>query len=319
MNDLNRLFEDIDMEDIGEQITRRRLLVGGAAIGGVSLLLGQDRETEPAPEDRLTTAETTFTTVATTLKEADIADPNSSWDLHDEVEVGLNTVNRILSEDFPDDPKIKQRLRALRTATEYYSTLLTSLAATGSLYISVRNSELEVLNHTGELDYNPTSELDTASLKQSIAQLADAEKSPSEVTSEGRTLVLDQQAVLESLHTQRKVFDRHIRAQQSFLHSATAIEAGIRAYEQSRFDDAEANLVDAQDALLPDISGIDEVYQLSRMGLTLDQYSELFSLRQDGVAQVLDASRESISEDERQSAINSALNTFFESRNLIPR
>ncbi|GAB6878352.1 hypothetical protein JCM17823_06260 [Halorubrum gandharaense] len=319
MDDLNRFFEDIDAEDVREQITRRRLLVGGAAIGGAPLLLGQNTETEPTPEDQIKTAETRFARVATTLNEADVADPNSSWDLHNEVESGLNTVNQVLSEDFPDDPKIKQRLSALRTATGYYSTLLTSLGAADSLYISVGESELEVLNHTGELDYNPTSKLDTASFEQSISQLSDAKKSPSEVTSEGRTLVPNQQAVLGSLRTQREVFDRHIRAQQSFLDSATAIETGIRAYEQSRFDDAEANLTDAQDALRPDISGTEGAHQLSNMGLTLGQYSELFSLRQDGVDQVLDASRESISEDERQAAINSALNTFFEARNLIPR
>ena len=319
MDDLNGVFEDIDAEDIGEQITRRRLLIGGGAIGGGSLLLGQDRETEPTPEDQLTSAETRFATVATTLNEADAADPNSSWDLQNEVEAGLNAVNQILSEGFPDDPKIEQRLSALRTATTYYSTLLTSLAAADSLYISVGDSELEVLNHTGQLDYSPTSKLDTASFGQSIAQLADAEKSPSEVTSEGRTLLPDQQAVLESLRTQREVFDRHIRAQQSFLDSATTIEAGIRAYEQSRFDDAEAILADAHETLLSDISGTDGDYQLSKMGLTLGQYSKVFSLRQDGVAKVLEASRGSTSEEKRQSAINSALNTFFEARNLIPR
>ncbi|WP_152421868.1 hypothetical protein [Halorubrum saccharovorum] len=319
MDNLNRFFEDIEAEDVREQITRRRLLFGGAAIGGGSLLLGQDRETEPTPEDRLTTAETRFVAIATTLNEADIGDPQSSWNLQDEVEAAISAVNTILSDDFPDDPEIKQRISVLRTATAYYSTLLTSLAAADSLYISVGDSELEVLRHTGGIEHDPASKLDTNSFKQSIGHLAEAENAQSEVTSEGRTLVPDQQAVLDSLRTQREIFDRYIRAQQSYLDSATTIEAGVRAYEQSRFDDAQANLADAQDVLLPDISGTGGTYQLSTMGLTLDQYSELFSLRQDGVAQLLNASGESVSEDKRQSAVNAALNTFFEARNLIPR
>jgi hypothetical protein len=75
----------------------------------------------------------------------------------------------------------------------------------------------------------------------------------------------------------------------------------------------------AQEALLPNISGTSGAYQLSNHGLTLNQYREVFSLRQDGITQLLDASQESVPEDERQSAVNSALNAFFEARNLLPR
>jgi hypothetical protein len=257
--------------------------------------------------------------VATTLSETDVADPYSSWGLRNEIETALNSVNQVLSEDFPDEPEIQQRLSALRAATEYYSTLLTSLTAADSLFGSVSDSGPNVLKQTGELDYDPASKLDSSSFEQSIGQLAAAEKAPSEVTSEGRTLVPDQQAVLDALRTQREIFDRHIRAQQSYLDSATPIEAGVRAYEQSRFADARANLADAQEALLTDISGTGGAYQLSNNGLTLDQYRELFSLRQNGVAQLLDASKESVPKDERQSAVNSAINTFFEARSLVPR
>lgn len=323
MDDLNRLFEDVDTEEILDGITRRQLVVGGGAVTGAvgagSVLFGQDGDTEPTPADRLTTAETRFTGVATTLTETDVVDPYSSWGLRNEIETALNSVNQILSEDFPDEPEIQQRLSALRTATEYYSTLLTSLTAADSLFGSVSDSEPDVLKQTRELEYDPASELDSSSFEQSIGQLAAAEKAPSEVTSEDRTLVPDQQAVLDALRTQREILDRHIRAQQSYVDSATPIEAGVRAYEQSRFADARANLADAQEALLTDISGTSGAYQLSDNGLTLDQYRELFTLRQDGVAQLLDASQESVPEDERQSAVNSALNTFFKARNLIPR
>ena len=323
MGDRDRTPANTDEADIVKGVTRRHLIVGGVAVTGAigvgSGLLGQDEDIEPTPADRLTTAETRFTGVATTLIETDVADPYSSWELRNEIEAALNSVNQILSEDFPDEPEIQQRLSALRTATEYYSTLVMPLTAADSLFESVSGSEPNVLKQTGGFDYNPASKLDTSSFEQSLGQLAAAEKAPSEVTSEGRTLVPDQQAVLDALRTQREIFDRHIRSQQSYVDSATPIEAGVRAYEQSRFADARVNLADAKDALLPDISGTSGAYQLSENGLTLDQYRELFSLRQDGVTQLLDASQESVSEDERQSAVNSALNAFFEARNLIPR
>jgi hypothetical protein len=323
MGDRDRTPANTDEADIDKGVTRRHLIVGGVAVTGAigagSVLFGQDGDTEPSQADRLTTAETHFTGVATRLIEADVADPHSTWGLRNEIETALNSVNQILSEDFPDDPEIQQRLSVLRNAIEYYSTLVTTLTAADSLFDSVSDSEPNVLKQTGELDYDPVTKLDSSSFEQSIGQLAAVEKAPSEVTSEGRTLVPDQQAVLDALHTQRELFDRHIRAQQSYVDSATPIEAGVRAYEQSRLADARANLTDAQEALLPNISGTSGAYQLSDNGLTLDQYRELFSLRQDGVAQLLDASQESVPGNERQSAVNSALNVFFEARNLIPR
>ncbi|TKX87613.1 hypothetical protein EXE43_02105 [Halorubrum sp. SS5] len=323
MGDRDRTPANTDEADIHDGVTRRHLIVGGVAVTGAigvgSGLLGQDEDIEPTPADRLTTAETQFTGVATTLTETDVANPHSSWDLRNKIETALNSVNQILSEDFPDEPEIQQRINALRTTTEYYSTLVTSLTAADSLFGSVSDSEPNVLKQTGDLNYDPASKLDSSSFEQSLGQLATAEKAPSEVTSEGRTLVPDQQAVLDALRTQREIFDRHIRAQQSYLDSATPIEVGVRAHEQSRFADARANLTVAQEALLPNISGTSGAYLLSNHGLTLDQYREVFSLRQDGVAQLLDAIQETVPEDERQSAVNSALNAFFEARNLLPR
>lgn len=209
MGDRDSVFSDIDEADIRDQVTRRHLLVGGAAVAGAvgvgSGFLGQDEDTEPTPAGRLTTAEKRFAALATTLNEKDVANPNVSGVLRDKVEETLNSVNQILSEDFPDEPEITQRLTALRTAAEYYSTLLTSLAAASSISSSVGDSELNVLKHTGELDYEPASKLDTDSFEETIAQLAAAEKAPSAVTSKGRTLVPDQQTVLDALRTQREI------------------------------------------------------------------------------------------------------------------
>jgi hypothetical protein len=180
--------------------------------------------------------------VAVTLTETDVVNPHSNWDLRNKIETALNSVNQILSEDFPGEPEIQQRINALRTATEYYSTVVTSLTAADSLFGSVSDSEPNVLKQTGDLNYDPASKLNSSSFEQSLGQLAANIKAPSEVTSEGRALVPDQQAVLDALRTQREIFDRHIRAQQSYLDSATPIEVGVRAYEQSRFADARATL-----------------------------------------------------------------------------
>lgn len=217
MDDLSRFFEDVDTEDILERVTRRRLLVGGAAVTGTvgagSLLFGQDGDTEPTPSDRLTTAETRFTGVATTLTETDVADPYSSWGLRNEIETALSSVNQILSDDFPDEPEIQQRLSALRTTTEYYNTLLTSLTAANSLYESVSDSEPDVLKQTGELDYDPASKLDSSSFEQSIAQLAAAEKAPSEVTFEVKRLFRTSRRFLTlSVPNERSLID-------TFVHS----------------------------------------------------------------------------------------------------
>jgi len=243
---------------------------------------------------------------------------NLSGRLHNEVDTAVDTVAPILNQDFPNDPEIAQRVSSLRTAKEYYSTFVMSLAEAESTSRAIDNTETDVLNHGVDTELNPKNELETTSFEQSITQLADAERDPSEVTSQGRTLVPNQQAVVSALQTQQGVFERHIRAQQSYLDSATAIETGVRAFEQSRYDDSQANLLDARDSLLPSISESGESYRVSTRGLTLDQYEELFRLREEGVSELLAVSKESISESEQRSVANTALNRFFEARRLLP-
>ncbi len=319
VDSLSQYLRDLDSEDIRGELTRRRLLYGGAAVVvGRVVLSGQSDEDQPSIEEQLTTAETQFASTATTIDDTDVTDPQSIWKLRDEVDTAVDTVAPILNQDFPNDPEIEQRVSSLRTAKEYYSIFLMSLAEAESTYRAIDNTEIDVLNHGVDTDLNPRRELETTSFEQSITQLADAEREPREITSQGRTLVPNQQAVVSSLLTQREVFERYIRAQQSYLDSATAIEAGVRAFEQSRFDDAQANLLDARDSLLISIFESGRSYRLSTMGLTLDQYEELFRLREEGVSELLAATKESVSESEQRSVANTALNKFFEARDLLP-
>jgi hypothetical protein len=113
------------------------------------------------------------------------------------------------------------------------------------------------------------------------------------------------------------VFDRHLTAQQTYLDTAMTIESGIRAYEQSQYDAAQSKLSQARESLSEGIPRTEVSYRLSHAGLSLDQHTTLLDLRREGVSKLLDVCDESVSEQERRAVANTALNYFFEARQVI--
>lgn len=313
MDDSDSPDEGFDLEGVLERIGRREL-IGGAGAVVLSWLIFTDQSDI---DDHLKRAENRLVELAASIDDADLVDPRQSSMIHREVTDGIETVNDELDQQSSDDQETKQRISALTAAIEYYTELGETLEVARSLLPQIADSEETVLNHRRNIGTDPATKFDTDSFKQAIARLSEAEKEPEDVTSRNRKLVPNQEGLVDSLHGQYKVYDLHITAQQTYIDTATTIEAGIRAQEQSNFDMARSKLSQAQDFLVDGIPTTKDRYRLSHVGLTLDQYEALLTLRRRGVKRLLDVCEQSTPAPQRRSAINEALDLFFEARGIV--
>ncbi|MFK5604773.1 hypothetical protein [Haloferax volcanii] len=317
MGDSDRSTDGFDLEDLREEVARRKLLLGVAVLGGGSLLITQSDSTQKEDTDELAQAETQLVDVAERVNEADLANPREASFLHNEITQSVKPVTDTLDQHDSGGPKTEQRASALNAAIDYYNTLARTLNTGTTLQSQVAESELEVLRHKRSLGYEPVTAFDLGSFEESITRLSQSKKDPETVTSDGRKLVPDQSQVIDSLRVQRDVFDRHLTAQQTYLDTAMTIESGIRAHEQSQYDTARSKLRQARETLSSGIPQTELSYHLSNAGLSLEQYATLLDLRREGVSKLLSVCDESIPEKERRTVANTALNLFFEVRQTV--
>lgn len=317
MGDSDRSTDGFDLEDLREEVARRKLLLGVAVLGGGSLLITQSDSTQKEDTDELSQAETRLVDVAEKVNDADLANPRGASFLHNEITQAVKSVTDTLDQHDSGGPQTEQRASALNAAIDYYNTLARTLNTVTTLLSQVADSELEVLRHKRSLGYESVTGFDLGSFDESIRGLSQSKKDPETVSSNGRKLVPDQGQVIDSLRVQRDVFDRHLTAQQTYLDTAKTIESGIRAYEQSQYDTAQSKLSQARESLSAGIPRTELSYRLSNAGLSLDQYATLLGLRREGVSKLLDVCDESVPENERDGAANTALNRFFEARQMI--
>ena len=317
MEDSDRSTGGFDFEELRERIARRKFLIGGTALVGGLAFTNQSDTNRSKSEERLTQAEDRLAELAVTINDADLVDPRQSLQLNNDVTQVIKSVDDSLNQDLPEDPEIEQRVSALVAASEYYGTLAKTLDVAASLLTQIADLELIVLNHEGELGYDPATDFDTLAFNKSVKQLSKAEKNPDAVTSRDRKLVPEQQQVLDDLRSQRNIFESHLTAQKIYLDTAAAIEAGIRAHEKSRFDIARSALTDARKSLSSGIPNTDARYRLSSVGLSLDQYERLLRLRQKGVSKLLSVCNDSVPVQQRRSVANDALDRFFEARQIV--
>lgn len=317
MEDPDRSTGGFDLEDLREHIARRKLLWGVAALGGGSILITQSDPTQKEDTDKLDQAETRLVDVAGQIHDADLANPREASFLHNEITQAVKSVTDALDQHDPGGPHTDQRVAALNAAVDYYNTLARTFNTGTTLLSQVADSELEVLRHKRSLGYEPVTAFDLGSFGESITRLSQSKKDPETVTSNGRKLVPNQSQVINSLRVQRDVFDRHLTAQQTYLDTAMTIEPGIRAHEQSQYDTARSKLSQARETLSSGIPRTELSYRLSNAGLSLEQYATLLGLRREGVSKLLSVCDESIPEKERRTVANTALNHFFEARQIV--
>lgn len=317
MEESDRSTEGIDFEGLRDQIARRKLLLSAVAISGGSVLITQSNSTQKEETNHLAKAETQLVEAAGLINNADLVNPRENSILHDEISRAVESVTNILDQISSDGPQAEQRVSGLNTAIEYYNTLKRTFNVGTTLLTQVADSELDVLNHKRTLEYDPITEFDLDTLEESITRLTQVEKGSEAITSKGRKLVPDQQRVIDSLRAQRDVFDQHLTAQQTYLDTATAIEAGIRAHEQSQFDTARSKLTEVRESLSTGIPETELSYRLSNVGLSLDQYATVLSLRREGVSKLISICEESVPEQQSRAVANTALDQFFKARRVV--
>ena len=304
--------ERFDLKELREWISRRKLLIGAATVGGGLLLTSQ-----PDSDEHLTRAEDRLGELATTIDAADVVDPQQSWRLSDAVTEAVASVNDALDRDLGDDRETKDRLATINAATAYYINLGNTLDTATNLLTRIATSERTVLEHEGTLGYDPVAEFDTIAFEESIARLSKAENELTLGTAGENSLIPDQQRVVDALRAQRDVYNLHITAQQTYLDTATMIEAGTRAQERSHFDKARSILTEAQESLTAGIPTAKYRYRLSGAGLSLEQYATLLTLRREGVTKLLSGCEPSLPVHQRRAVSDEAIDRFFESRRVV--
>ena len=319
MEDSDRSTDGFNLEDLPERVDRRKLLLGLGitVLGGGAILDTQSDSTQKEDTNELAQAEAQLVDLADQVDDTNLDNPREASSLHSEVTQAVKSVTDILDQHNSGGSETEQRLSALNVAIDYYNTLAETLNAGMTLLTQVADSELEVLHHKRSLGYDPVTAFGLRSFEESITRLAQSKKDPETVTSEGRTLVPKQSQVIDSLRVQRDVFDRHLTAQQIYFDTAIMIESGIRAYEQSQYDTAQSELSRALESLSTGIPQIEVSYRLSDAGLSISQYTTLLNLRRKGVSKLFSVCDESVPERKRRTVANTALNHFFEARQVI--
>lgn len=317
VEDSGRSTDGFDFEDLREQIVRRKLLLGAVAIGGGSIFLTQSESPQQEETDDLAEAESQFVEMAGRINGADLVDPQETSLLYDGITHTVRSVTEILDQYNSEEPQTEQRIAALSAAVKYYNTLVTTLDAGFTLLTQVADSEIEVLNHQRNIEYDPVAAPGTERFEESIVRLSQVETSSEPVSENGKNLVPNPDQVVESLRAQHNLFDRHLTAQQTYLNTAKSIEAGIRAFEQSKFDTARTKLNEAHESLSAGTPQTGTSYRLSNAGLALDQYVTLLDLRREGVSKLIDVCDDSVPEQQRRAVANTALDHLFEARRVV--
>lgn len=317
MEDSDRSTDGFDFEDLREQIVRRKLLLSAVAVGGGSIFFTQSESTQQEDADDLAQAESQFIEIAGRINGADLIDPQETSLLYDEITHTVRSVTDILDQYNSEEPQAEQRIAALSAAVEYYDTLVTTLDEGFTLLTQVVDSEIEVLNHKRNLEYDPVAASDIERFEESIVQLSQVETSSEPVSEDGTKLVPNLDQVIESLRAQHDLFDRHLIAQQTYLNTAKSIESGIRAFEQSKFDTARTKLNEAHESFSAGTPQTGASYRLSNAGLALDEYVTLLDLRREGVSKLIDVCDDSVPEQQRRAVANTALDHFFEARRVV--
>jgi hypothetical protein len=308
------LVEETAIGELCERVGRRELLIGITVVGGGgTLLFGQ------SDSNQVGQAEDQLAELASTVDTTDLVDPQQSGPLRTKIANTVASVNKSLTGVSTDNQQTKQQVSALKAATAYYTALKTTLDSALHLQTRVENSETNVINHTGSLDYDPAAKFDTKAFEKSIDELAEIQADTGIGTGQGRKLVPNRSAVIDSLNAQQSVYQLYITAQQLYLDTGDIIEAGVRAHEQAHFEQAQSKLAAAKERLSVEIPPDKHPYQLSFSGLSLGQYATLFVHRDKGVRKLLKASDPSLSAQQRQSPPNDALDHFFEARQVVAR
>lgn len=301
-----------EFEEILESVGRREVLVGVVVASGVLVSVTQSDDT-----DHLTQAEDQLTQLAKEINNADLVAPLQSKRLSKQISETLNTANDALAQPAQDDPEREQRRAAIEAAIDYYTRLAETLETANDLRRRIAGSERGVLYHEDIVASDPAADFDTAKLDESITRLSNAQETPDENAGRDQKLVPDQQRIVSSLETQRKVLNVHLTVQQVILDSTTAIRAGIRAHEQSRFDASRAALAQAQEALSDEIPESIHQYRLSVSGLSLDEYATLLARRREAVEKLRNVADASVPVKKRRATTDQAINLLFEARKLV--
>lgn len=313
MDELDRSDNDLNIDTIREHVGRRELLGGALTLVSGFLILSS----QESSDEHLKRAESRLAKLAASIDNADLMDPQQNAQLYDKTTGAIESVNVALSQDSTDEPQIKQRIAALEAARDYYTEVEKVLDAAINLKTQVAESESTVLDHKDTLGYDPTSEPDTTAFKRSITSLSEVRREPAAATSQYRELVPDKERVLDSLRSQLSVYEQHVSAQQTYLDTAVAIEAGVRAHEQADFDAARSSLTKARKSLTAGIPTMKRSYRVSYFGLSLGQYAKLLTLRRKGVRKLLGVSEASVPVQQRRAVADESIDLFFDARQIV--
>lgn len=301
--------------------TRRRLLTAGV-IGGGILGISQFNDDNPDEvQSRETSlvreAENDLVGLAARITDVGLVDPLNIQNVRRDIAYTIAAVDQTLDNAQINSASIENRVDTVRAAIEYYTTFEQTLKELGTLKNLLAESEPEVLHHDATFDEDPTSKFNPNKFKVALSELSNPKEEPETLTSEGRPLVPKHSYVLESIKTQKKLIGMHLAAQRAYLITANTIEAGVRAHEESRLEEARSILTNTKESLTIGIPEKRTRHRISQQGVSLEQFAKLLSLRRRGVTKLLSVSEASISTEERRTVSNDALNFFFQARRIV--
>lgn len=323
---------DTIAQHLPEKITRRQVLVGGAAGLAVGTVLAADSDNQEAFDQ----TEAQFSELAVTVDGTDLRNPRHVTELKSAVTKTLDDVESVLGpasnrEGEATDTSEGDRLNtstatsqspngqaSLKSAQRYYTRLESVLAQAVSIYESLRAVEPVILYNTDETPSDPLKGIQPGRLSSSMESLlATNEQSVGESPPESPELFPDRSAVATQLRDLTRVYRLLIAAQHSTFASGTTVVVATEHHERGEFEKAQSAFTTAHEQTDVQVPTQFTQYDIHDAGLTLGQYNRLLSTRREGIESLLRASAPEINEETRGAAFNKGLEKLLQARAIL--
>ena len=323
---------DTIAQHLPEKITRRQVLVGGAAGLAVGTVLAADSDNQEAFDQ----TEAQFSELAVTVDGTDLQNPRHVTELKSAVTKTLDDVESVLGPapnregeatdtsegDRPNTSTVTSQSQngqaSLKSAQRYYTRLESVLAQAVSIYESLRAVEPVILYNTDETPSDPLKGIKPGRLSSSMESLlATNEQSVGESSPESPELFPDRSAVATQLRDLTRVYRLLITAQHSTFASGTTVVVATEHHERGEFEKAQSAFTTAHEQTDVQVPTQFTQYDIHDAGLTLGQYNRLLSTRREGIESLLRASAPEINEETRGAAFNKGLEKLLQARAIL--
>ncbi|MFO8114289.1 MAG: hypothetical protein R6U01_02830 [Halorubrum sp.] len=325
--------------DIGRRDVLKGIL---PVIGGVWVFRNQ-LPTSSNAGSRLSDAEDSATALAERLTVTDNRDPLAMSGLTPMVEKTIETIDEVLHDGTvtkgvwiaekrrqvadalsilpgvaspPAESRPKTRVARLEAALTYYQSLNEVLQYAASTQRELATIESPALDHGIRPEQTPPSIFDTDEMDTRAEETRKTgERLVDDVSTD--SLLPDTEQVAAQLTAQAQIQYQLSTAVQAYLDTGELIQTGARWHEREKLDKAKDQFHAAKEQIPEAVHESDPGFAISHDGPTLHEYRTLFTMRGEGLDQLITACSSEVDANKQATLFNAGLSHLIDARGVI--